>query len=139
VYRKVFGSLGEFVSKDTGRDHTGLDARSVNRMLSALRSFLKYRIEFDLSVPIPPDAIKLVKAERKIAQVAEFDDLVRLIECPSQFEHSSEVAIRNRTMLEVLFSTGMRISELMSLNLDQMNIDGKLYVVGKGKKEDLYI
>jgi site-specific recombinase XerD len=48
VYRKVFGSLGQFVSKETGREKSGLETRSINRMLSALRSYLRYRIEFDL-------------------------------------------------------------------------------------------
>src|SRR5690606_36899178 len=46
-----------------------------------------------------------------------------------------DVGVRNRTMMEILFSTGMRISELINLNLDQINLDGKLFVKGKGKKE----
>jgi site-specific recombinase XerD len=135
VYRKVFGSLGQFVAKETGREKSGLDSRSVNRMLSALRSYLRYRIEFDLEVPLAPDAIKLLKAERKKSQVAELVDLVRLIECPMTFEHNPDVALRNRVMLEILFATGMRISELINLNLDQINAEGKIFIVGKGKKE----
>jgi len=140
VYKKVFGNLGKQAEKYVhGRQSTGnaggLDARSINRMLSALRSFLKWRIDMDLEVPIPPDAIKLIKAERKKSQVAEFNDLVRLIEAPMQFEKDHRCALRNRTMLEILFSTGMRISELMNLNLDQINSDGKLFIMGKGKKQ----
>jgi len=96
---------------------------------------LKYRIDMDLEVPIPTDAIKLIKAERKKSQVAELDDLVRLIEAPMQFEKDHKCALRNRAMLELLFSTGMRISELMSLNLDQINTDDKLFIMGKGKKQ----
>jgi site-specific recombinase XerD len=135
VYRKVFGSLGTFGHKKTGREKSGLDSRSINRMLSALRSFLRYRIDFDLDVPIAPDAIKLLKAERKKSQVAEIEDLKKLIESPMVFEKNPNVALRNRTILEILFATGMRISELMSLNLEQINIEGKIFVVGKGKKE----
>ncbi len=135
VYRKVFGSLGQFVSKETGREKSGLDTRSVNRMLSALRSYLRYRIDFDLEVPLAPDAIKLLKAERKKSQVAELGDLVRLIECPLEFEKNENAGLRNRVMLEMLFATGMRISELINLNLEQVNSEGKIFIIGKGKKE----
>lgn len=104
-------------------------------MLSALRSYLRYRIDFDLEVPLAPDAIKLLKNERKKSQVAELDDLVRLIECPMEFEKNENVAFRNRAMLEILFATGMRISELINLDLEQINSEGKIFVMGKGKKE----
>ncbi len=137
VYKKVFGNLGVTgkPKNTSSRSDNGLDARSINRMLSALRSFLKFRIDMDLFVPVAPDAIKLIKAERKKSQVAEFDDLVKLIECPVEFEKDYKVGVRNRAMLELLFSTGMRISELIGLNLDQINSEGKLFILGKGKKQ----
>lgn len=137
VYKKVFGSLGIYGKPQNAasRSQSGLDARSVNRMLSAIRSYLKFRIDIDLEIPIPPDAIKLIKADKKKSQVAELDELIAMIEAPQQFEKDSEVAVRNRCMLELLFSTGMRISELINLNLDQINLDGKLFILGKGKKQ----
>src|SRR5689334_6374411 len=106
VYGKVFGSVGKLAKpqNSTFRENEGLDARSVNRMLSALRSYLKYRIDFDLEIPIPPDSIKLIKADKKKSQVAEFDELVKLIECPLEYEKDKKAGIRNRTMLEILFS-----------------------------------
>ncbi|MCB9789834.1 tyrosine-type recombinase/integrase [Candidatus Nomurabacteria bacterium] len=135
VYRKVYGTLGSLKLGSTHPDASkGLDARSVNRMLSALRSYLKYRIEFDLDYPVAPDAIKLIKADKKNKGVAEFDELVALIECPMQFEADERVALRNRAMLELLFSTGMRISELIGLDLENVGLSGKLYIVGKGRK-----
>lgn len=137
VYKKVFGSLGLYDKPQnaSSRSDSGLDARSVNRMLSALRSYLKFRIDNDLEIPLPPDAIKLIKADKKKSQVAELSELISLIEAPMQFEKSSEASLRNRCMLELLFSTGMRISELINLNLDQINLDGKLFILGKGKKQ----
>jgi site-specific recombinase XerD len=136
VYKKVYGSLGRLKTMlAQPSTSTGLDERSVNRMLSALRSYLKYRIDFDLDIPIPPDAIKLIKTTKKKSQVAEFDELVSLIESPIVFDADPRVALRNRTMLEILFSTGMRISELMNLNLEHMNLAGKLFILGKGKKQ----
>lgn len=108
---------------------------SVNRMLSSLRSYLKYLIEMDYKVPVSPETVKLVKTERKHAQVAELEDLVRLIEAPSNLEQNPKVGLRNRACLEILFATGMRISELVSLNRDQIDDSGRIFIRGKGKKE----
>jgi integrase/recombinase XerD len=137
VYSKVYGSLGKLsgVSKSSSKKSEGLSPRSINRMLSSLRSFLKFRISYDLEIPLPPDAVNLMKAEKKIKKVASLEQLKKLIEAPMVFEKNQEVAIRNRCMLEVLFATGMRISELVGLDLDQLNVEGKIYILGKGKKE----
>ena len=112
-----------------------LDSRSINRMLSSLRSYLKYLIDFDIETPVSPETVKLIKTVRKESQVADKNDLIRLIEFPTSFEKDNFVQLRNRAILETLFSTGMRISELVSLNRDQINDDGKIYVLGKGKKQ----
>lgn len=112
-----------------------LTARSVNRNLSVLRAYLRYLIDMDFSVPIAPESVKLLKTERKHPQVAELEDLIRLIEAPSSLEKDRKVALRNRAILEVLFSTGMRISELVNLNRNQIDKTGRIFVVGKGKKE----
>ena len=112
-----------------------LVSRSVNRMLSALRSFLKYLIEFDHPCPVPPEAVKLIKMERKHAQVAELNDLVRFIEAPSHLEKNPKVGLRNRAMLEMLFATGMRISELCNLDRKQIDDSGRIFIMGKGKKQ----
>lgn len=136
IYRKVYGSLGiTSRPRNTAKKNSGLDPNSINRMLSALRSFLKFRIEWDLDIPMPPDAIGMMKAEKRVKKVASKDELIKLIECPMEFEKDEKVALRNRCMLEMLFATGMRISELMSLDLKDINAEGKLYILGKGKKE----
>lgn len=136
IYKKVYGSLGvSRPPKITKNKSKGLDPNSINRMLSALRSFLKFRIEWDLDIPLPPDAIGMMKSEKRMKKVASKEDLIRLIESPMEFEKDERVALRNRCMLEMLFATGMRISELLGLDLDQINVTGKLYIVGKGQKE----
>jgi integrase/recombinase XerD len=84
---------------------------------------------------MPPDAIGMMKAEKRVKKVASKEELIKLIECPMEFEKDEKVALRNRCMLEMLFATGMRISELMSLDLSDINAEGKLYILGKGKKE----
>jgi len=112
-----------------------LDSSSVNRMLSTIRSYLRYLIDMDYLCPLPSEAIKLTKAGRKHPQVAEFDDLVRLIESPTSLESDLKVALRNRAMLEVLFATGMRISELCNLNRNQVDNNGRIFITGKGRKQ----
>jgi site-specific recombinase XerD len=137
VYSKVYGSLGilDRPLNSRARSDDGLDERSINMMLSALRSYLKFRINWDLDIPLPPDAITMVKADKKIKKVASFKDLVKLVESPTEFERDEKIALRNRCMLEMLFASGMRISELINLNLEQLNTEGKVYITGKGRKE----
>lgn len=123
----------------------GLASKSINRMLSSLRKYLRYLIINDFDCPLPPDRVEFVKREQKVMQLADYDDLVRLIECPSEFEPDELVGKRNRAFLELLFSTGMRISEACGLNLDQIGhldklsghfiIDSRIYVLGKGRKQ----
>ena len=97
-----------------------LGSYSTNRFLSSLRSYFRYLIKMDYPSPIPPDAITLIKKEKKVPKVPEFQDTVKLIESPSQLEKNQLVAKRNRAVLEVFFSTGMRISELVNLKLNQI-------------------
>lgn len=110
-------------------------ARSINRVLSTIRSYLKYLIDMDYKCPLAPEAIKLLKTTKKHPQVAELNDLIKLIESPTELEKNESIAVRNRAMLEVLFSTGMRISELINLKVNQIDKSGKIFILGKGKKE----
>jgi site-specific recombinase XerD len=118
-----------------------LSDNSVNRMLSSLRSYLSFLVDIDKTVPIPPSAIKMIKAEKKEKQVAELNELIALIESPEQFESDNIIKVRNRAILELIFSTGMRISEVVNLNRDQIKmkngeiVDDRAYIAGKGKKQ----
>ncbi|XOU94909.1 MAG: tyrosine-type recombinase/integrase [Candidatus Kerfeldbacteria bacterium] len=112
-----------------------LNAYSMNRMLSALRSYLKYMIDNDYKCPVNPQMIRLSKTTKKHPQVAELEDIVRLIESPSKYEKAKHIALRNRAMMEVLFATGMRISELINLNKNQIDATGKIFIEGKGRKQ----
>ncbi len=124
--------------RKTAKLQTGqatLGSFSINRMLSALRRYLKFLIDNDHEPPISPGVIQLVKTEKKHPRVGEFDEIVKLIESPSKLEKNSVIASRNRAMLEMLFSTGMRISELTSMKREQIDRGGKIFIRGKGKKE----
>jgi len=126
------------IDRQTAQNHAGLkklNSYSINRILSALRSYLKFLVEMDYPSPVSSEAVKLVRTERKHPQVAELRELVMLIESPSTLENNKITAARNRAMLEMLFSTGMRISELISLNRQQIDNSGRIFIRGKGKKE----
>lgn len=128
------------VSRDrkTANEQVGqrrLGGYSVNRMLSSLRSYIKYLIDNDYLCPISPSVIKLTKTIKKHPRVAEFNDLVKLIESPTEIEKNKIIGLRNRAILEVFFSTGLRISELVNLNKNQIDGSGKIFIMGKGKKE----
>lgn len=133
-YKAYLYSIDRSTSNEN-ESQVKLSSYSVNRMLSALRSYLKYLIEHDVKASILPEYIKLVKNIKKHPKIPEFEALVKLIECPSKIETNNIVGTRNRAMLEVLFSTGMRISELVSLNKDSIDKQGRIFVLGKGKKE----
>lgn len=112
-----------------------LSSHSINRMLSALRTYLRYLTDSNYTAPIFGDGIKLLKTEKRHASYGTTEDLERLIESPTQLEKNKMVGLRNRAMLEILFSTGMRISELLNFKTDQIDKSGRIFIRGKGKKE----
>lgn len=112
-----------------------LGSFSINRILSSLRSYLKFLEEIDFKAPVSSGSVKLIKTEKKHARVPEFEEILKLLEAPDKFEENKQVALRNRAMLETLFATGMRISELLSLKVNQIDKTGRIYILGKGKKQ----
>lgn len=112
-----------------------LSARTINRMLSSLRSFLKYLIRTDRPCPVPPETVDFVKTPRVKSRVAELEAFQRLLEAPTAFEKDRFMALRNRALLETLFATGMRLSEILSLDRTHIDGSGRIFVRGKGKKE----
>ena len=112
-----------------------LGSFSINRNLSSLRSYLRFLTDMDYETPISPDMVRLVKTERKHPRVSDFEEIVKIIEAPMQFEKNKKVALRNRAIFEMFFSTGIRISELVNLKKEQIDKKGRIFIMGKGKKE----
>lgn len=97
----------------------------------AIRNFFKYLIRRDIEV-ISPDKIDLPKAGDREINIISEEELIRLLEAPDLSELKG---IRDKAILELLFSTGLRVSELCSLNKDSINFDtGEFPVKGKGRK-----
>lgn len=95
----------------------------------ALRSFLRYLIRNDIET-MAPEKIDLPKGESKSLKFLEKDHLRELV---NAVDISSEKGLRDRAILELLFSTGLRVSELSKLNGDQMNFKTQEFgVIGKG-------
>jgi len=134
LYKAYLNSIDRMTAENEHSEKK-LQSYSINRHLSSLRSFIKFLVEMDYGAPVASEAIKLVKTERKHGRVAELNELITLIESPSIFENNPIMAARNRAMLEMLFSTGMRISELINLSRQQIDNSGRIFIRGKGKKE----
>ena len=100
--------------------------------LIALRGFLKYFAKRDI-LSLSPDKIELPKIHRKQVTFLHYDEVLRLLE---QVDTQSESGLRDRAILELLFSSGLRVSELVNLNRDHVNTKRREFMVrGKGQKD----
>ncbi len=100
-----------------------------NYYVIALRSFLRYLIRKDLAV-VAPEKIELPKVESRSLKFLDRDQLERLVNQP---DISTDRGLRDKTLMEMLFSTGLRVSELCRLNRDQINLERREFgVIGKG-------
>ncbi|HSA83428.1 MAG TPA: tyrosine-type recombinase/integrase [Patescibacteria group bacterium] len=117
-------------------DNKGKSLKKVtqNYYVIALRSFLRFLIKNDIKT-LEPSKIDLPKTESRSLKFLERDQVERLVTMP---DTSTEEGTRDRTILELLFSTGLRVSELVSLNHEQINIERREFgVIGKGGKARL--
>lgn len=110
-----------------------LSRASTARHLSALRSFFKYLMREGVVEMNPARTVATPKRERHLPAVLQSSDFVILLEQPDE---SSALGIRDRAWLELLYGSGLRISELVSIDLDDVDTRGRLVKVrGKGAKE----
>lgn len=97
----------------------------------ALRSFLRYLVRRDIDT-LEPDKIDIPKADARKLNVLNSDQLKRLLSQPNSGKSNE---LRDKALLELLFSTGLRVAELVKLNCDQLNFDQKEFgVIGKGRR-----
>lgn len=117
-------------------DEHGMSLKRVtqNYHLIAIRSFLKYCTKRDVAT-VAADKIDLPKAESRSIKFLEREQIDRLLNQP---EISTNEGMRDKAILETLFSTGLRVSELVKLNRDQINLERKEFgVIGKGRRSRL--
>ena len=100
--------------------------------LIALRGFLKYFSRRDIP-SLAPDKIELPKTHRKQVTFLHYDEVIRLLE---EIDINEESGLRDRSIIELLFSSGLRVSELVNLNRDHINTKRREFMVrGKGQKD----
>jgi integrase/recombinase XerD len=111
----------------------GLAARSVARTLSAARGFFRYLL-LDGHVRVDPTAeVASPQGEQKLPRFLSQEEVERLLEAP---DTSNPEGVRDRAMIEVLYATGLRVSELVGLTKSSVDLDtGVLFCMGKGSKQ----
>lgn len=108
-----------------------LSKKTQSYYIIALRSFLKFMVKNDMPV-LHPEKIDLPKAESQHMQFLNVEKIEQLL---SQPRLSSKTGLRDKAILEVLFSTGLRVSELVSLDRDQVDLQSREFgVIGKGRR-----
>lgn len=113
------------------RHRQGIGGRSLQRNLSAIRAFYRYLLTEDRVKTNPAEGIIAPKTPRKLPKVLDADQTVQLVE----ITETDDLAIRDRAMLELIYSSGLRLAELISLNMNDIDFNDRiLTVTGKGNK-----
>ncbi|WP_416441669.1 site-specific tyrosine recombinase XerD [Phnomibacter sp. MR] len=113
----------------------GMGANSQARIISGLRAFFKYAMLEQIVQQNPTELLEAPKLKRALPEVLSFGEIEAII---GAIDQSSPEGVRNKAMLETLYSCGLRVSELVNLQLSQLYMDvGFVRVFGKGSKERL--
>jgi integrase/recombinase XerD len=113
----------------------GAKRRSVARAISSMRRFYHYMVERAGLVADPTDHIAPLKPERRLPNSLSEPEVETLLSAPC---HTSPLGLRDRAMLELLYACGLRVSELVNLDINQVNLrQGVVRTLGKGRQERL--
>ncbi|MCC6761804.1 MAG: site-specific tyrosine recombinase XerD [Chitinophagaceae bacterium] len=113
----------------------GMGANSQARIISGLRAFFKYAMLEQIVQQNPTELLEAPKLKRALPEVLSFGEIEAII---GAIDQSTPEGVRNKAMLETLYSCGLRVSELVNLQLSQLYMDvGFVRVFGKGSKERL--
>ncbi|HPC95012.1 MAG TPA: tyrosine recombinase XerC [Sedimentisphaerales bacterium] len=106
---------------------------TIARKLATLRSFYKYLVKTGRRSSNPLTAVRTPKQDKKLPRFLEYEEIKRLLETPPT---ETWLGARDRAILETLYSTGIRVSELVALNMEDVDFLGEIiHIRGKGKKE----
>jgi integrase/recombinase XerC len=109
----------------------GLNGRSVQRLLSALRSFFSYLIDQQEMTHNPAVGVRAPKSPRPLPKTLDVDQMGCLLDLPAD----EPLAVRDRAIMELFYSSGLRLTELVNLDLADLDLsDGTVRVTGKGNK-----
>lgn len=117
----------------TGEQESGLSSRSLSRMLSSIKTFYNFLVSEGIAARSPFQDVQTPRIQQKLPGVLSRDEVEALIHAP---DTDTFFGLRDRAFFEVLYATGIRVSELVSLTMENVNLEaGFLIVVGKGSKE----
>jgi integrase/recombinase XerD len=117
------------------RYDNGLSGRSTSRFLSSLRSLCQYMLRQKIRSDDPVSLLQNPKLPQLLPKTLTESQVIELLNAPKTDE---PIQLRDKAMLEVLYATGLRVTELVSLRLDQLSLQqGVVRVIGKGNKERL--
>ncbi len=109
----------------------GLGSRSLQRLLSAVRSFYRWLMKEGIASHNPAASVRAPKADRKLPETLDADAITRLLDITDD----SPLAIRDKAIMELFYSSGLRLSELAGLKWTQIDLaSGLITVIGKGNK-----
>ena len=116
-------------------EREGKAASTVSRYIASFKGFFEYCLKHGVITTDPAERLKPPKVEKKFPQILTIEETKRLMEGP---DVESDKGIRDKAMLELLYATGIRVSELLSLKKDDMNLTME-YVVCHEKSKDRII
>lgn len=123
-----------WLNRLTDQSGTPISKTTQNYHLIALRSFLKYLAKRDIEV-MPSDKIELANTKRPQVTFLDTEEVERMLDA---IDTGTPVGLRDRAIIELLFSGGLRVSELVSLNRDHINLERREFSIrGKGQKDRL--
>jgi len=115
----------------------GIARNSISRKLSALRSFYRYLMRENLVNIEPLSSLSAPKLEQRLPTFLTTDEIVRLVEAP---DTSTPNGMRDRAILEMLYAAGLRLSEIVDLNLGDVDLNSRqIRAWGKGSKERMVL
>jgi tyrosine recombinase XerC len=132
IEKVEYFTLRKFLAELKAKNHM---PRTLARKVSSLRSFYKFLQREGYIKNNPAVLVQTPKLDKKLPKFLTEDEMTRFIEAPDIVKHFGR---RDRAILETLYSAGLRVSELVSLNVDHVDLIGNIVkVAGKGKKERL--
>ncbi len=128
-------TLKDLESFTTSLHELGLTGSSQSRIISGIKSFYKYCLIEGISTTNPSELLESPKSHRKLPEVLAFEEIEEMIR---QINLSTPEGIRNKAILETMYSCGLRVSEVVNLKISNLYLDvGFIRVTGKGDKERL--
>ncbi len=138
IYNSVSKSLTECVNKDllfflAHLKEDGYSSKTIARNVSSIKSFYRFLHNENVIKQNPFIEIKTPRTEKRLPDVLNEDEVMLVLNAP---DVNDNIGLRNKTLFEVLYATGLRVTELISLTVNNVNLEaGFLIVMGKGSKE----